>query len=68
MSPADAIAGITNSVTRLFTWDLNLEAFLTFGPNAPAFVNSLDTLRYADGFWILLNAPVTWDMPVFTPG
>ncbi|HJN91747.1 MAG TPA: hypothetical protein QGF05_03335, partial [Dehalococcoidia bacterium] len=63
-----AIADISSAVTRVFTWDLDIEAFLTFGPSDPAFVNTLTTLRYGDGFWILLNRDVSWDMPVFTPG
>ena len=68
MPIADAIADISSAVTRVFTWDLDIEAFLTFGPSDPAFVNTLTTLRYGDGFWILLNRDVSWDMPVFTPG
>ncbi len=68
MPIADAIADIALAVTRVFTWDLATESFLTFGPADPAFVNTLSALGYGDGFWILLNTPVTWDMPIFTPG
>ena len=61
---AQAIAPIANVVLGIWTWEIPSQSFRFYSPTALAFLNSLETLRFGDGFWILVDRAVTWDMPV----
>jgi hypothetical protein len=58
-----AIASIADSVEGIWTWDIPTRSFRFYSPTAPSFLNSLETLRFLDAFWILLDRSLTWEMP-----
>ena len=60
---AQAIAPIADSVEGIWTWDIPTRSFRFFSPTASGFLNSLRTLRFLDAFWILVDRPLTWEMP-----
>ena len=61
---AEAIAPIADVVLGVWTWEIPSQSFRFFSPTAPAFLNSLQTLQFGDGFWILVSRAVTWELPV----
>ena len=60
---AAAVSGMGSALTALWTWDAVRQQFLQYSPDAPAFLNTLDTLDYGDGVWILVSRSVTWPQP-----
>ena len=60
---ADAVAGLGDALDAVFAWDQAAQAFLRYGPTAPAFLNTLDTLDYGQGIWVLVNRAVDWAQP-----
>ena len=54
-----AQSGLVDRVARLFVWDASRQAFDTFAPTAPPFINSVRVLRYGQGAWALVPGPAT---------
>ena len=63
MPVGDAIAGLEDTLVAIFTWDASVQAFLSFKPGAPAFLNSLSELHNGDGVWIEVSGAATWNQP-----
>ena len=57
----DAVESFAGSLEMLFTWDAAAQAFQSYGPSVPAFLNSADTLRFGDGVWMLMTEAATWE-------
>ncbi|MEE9278260.1 MAG: hypothetical protein V3V06_07605 [Dehalococcoidia bacterium] len=58
---AEAVAGIGGALVTLFTWDAAQQAFLSFSPTAPAFLNTATTLNFGDGVWVQVSGSATWN-------
>jgi len=56
----DAVASFAGVLETLFTWDAAAQAFRSYGPNVPSFLNTADTLRFGDGVWMLMTEAATW--------
>ncbi len=59
----DAVEEIAGRLTALFTWDAAALGFLSYRPDALAFLNTALVLRSGQGVWILLASPATWNQP-----
>jgi hypothetical protein len=60
---ADAIAGITDALEALFTWNAEDGVFLSFRPDGPIFLNTAEFLNYGDGLWVNITSPTVWSQP-----
>ena len=56
----DAVESFAGSLETLFTWDATAQAFRSYGPSVPSFLNTADTLRFGDGVWMLMTEAATW--------
>ena len=63
LEPAESFAGIAAALNAAFAFDSTVEAFTSFGPSRPPFLNDLTPLVYGDGFWALMDAAATWSQP-----
>ena len=63
LEPAESFAGIAAALNAAFAFDSAVEAFTSFGPSRPGFLNDLTPLIYGDGFWALMDATATWSQP-----
>ena len=64
----EALATVDGSFSGVFVWDPLAKIFLSFNPNAPAFINDLEELILGDGLWINIDDPngASWTQPDFT--
>ena len=60
---ADAFASLGSALNTAFTWNSASQAFLIYGPERPAFLNTASVLNYGDGIWIDVNHTVVWQQP-----
>ena len=66
---AEAVAHLDDVLLGVWVWDPELNAFLTYGPDSPSFLNTLTTLEYGAGTWILTSgASASASFPVLAPG
>ena len=63
LEPGESFAGIAAALNAAFAFDSAVEAFTSFGPSRPGFLNDLTPLVYGDGFWALMDAAATWSQP-----
>lgn len=63
-----ATAGIASSIRSLFAWDAVAQAFQSYIPDLPTFLNTLGELGAGDGVWLFVENPagVIWDQPAIT--
>ncbi len=63
-----ATESITSSIRSLFAWDALAQAFQSYIPDLPTFLNTLDQLRAGDGVWLFVDDPagVIWEQPAIT--
>ena len=65
---ADATASIAGQFSALFTWDAAAQAFKSFKPDAPPFLNTLNDLAQGDGIWLHVSAAAgaVWEQPALS--
>ena len=62
--PAEiAFAGLGADLQVAFTWDAAAQAFRSYAPGRPAFLNDLTSLSFGDGVWLQVQRDLTWDQP-----
>ena len=61
----EATTSLGGGFDTLFTWDAAAEAFLSYGPTRPPFLNTLSALQVGDGVWINTPEGGTWEQPAF---
>jgi Raf kinase inhibitor-like YbhB/YbcL family protein len=61
----DATESLADSLLAAFTWDPSGQAFRSFSPSAPDFINTLDEMALGDGVWANLSQAATWLQPPF---
>ena len=59
---SEIVAGIPE-VQGLFRWDSERQQFDSWIRDAPAFLNTLGTVRVGDGRWVWVNAEALWPLP-----
>ncbi len=55
-----ALAGLGDALISVAAYDPARALFTTYRPDAPAFLNDLDTLRSGQAVWVQLRADVVW--------
>ena len=60
---SEALNAIGSEVNLAATYDAQRQAFLTWSPDVPAFLNDLETLDYGQGLWLDVRAHIRWDQP-----
>ena len=67
---ADATAPIAGQFGAIFGWDATGQAFQSFQPNVPPFLNTLTDLRSGDGLFIFVTDSdgAVWPQPAVTSG
>ena len=59
---ADAVAGLGDALTNLFTWDAGPQQFRSYDPALPIpSLNSAKALGFGDGVWVIVSRDVVWD-------
>ena len=59
----EAVAGLGDALTALFTWDAVQQRFLTYNPSGPGFLNTAERFRHGEGVWLLADRAATWEQP-----
>lgn len=65
---ADAAAELGSAFSGAFGWGSSAQAFSSFDPTRPGFLNDFTVLNNGDAFWVRTNAATNWDQPVRGPG
>ncbi|PZC41840.1 MAG: hypothetical protein DK306_002461, partial [Chloroflexi bacterium] len=60
---AEAFGGLGSALVSAFTWNSQNQAFRSYGPDRPDFLNTARVLNYGDGVWIDVNRDVVWHQP-----
>ena len=60
------IENLFGEFESIFAWDATAQAFISFRPNLPAALNSLQELRPGDAVWVSVTQPngAVWDSPL----
>ena len=61
---ADAIADIVDVTDAVAAFDAGSQSFRTWNATAPAFLNTLATLKQGEAIWVQVTAPIDWVQPV----
>lgn len=59
----EAISGIKYAVEAVYSWDHEAQEWLTYHSDLPHMANSLKTLNFAQGVWIIMNKDASWKQP-----
>ena len=59
----EATVSLGTALNAAFIWDAETQAFLSFTPGRPDFLNSAQTIDYGDGVWIDVARDATWSQP-----
>ncbi len=66
-TPVDqAVAPIAERVDSLSTWNALQQAFPSYDPSGLSVLNTLAEVRFGDGVWIRVTAPIDWVQPAAT--
>lgn len=63
-TPAEAAFGeLGGDLLITFTWDAAAQAFRSFAPGRPSFLNDLKSLDFGDGIWLQVGSDPLWVQP-----
>lgn len=59
----DAIGDLGRALRLVSLWDAPAQAFRSFAPDRPPFLNTATTLLHGQGLWLDVNRDLTWRQP-----
>ena len=59
----DAFVGLGDAVRAAFIWDPEAEEYLVWFRDAPAGLNTLETIPYSRPLWLVMDEATTWNQP-----
>jgi len=62
-SVEDAFASLSGTSYTVWMWDSQSQSYLSYSPDRPAFLNTLETLDHGTAIWILVDGATTWTQP-----
>ena len=60
---ADAVAGLSDALVALYTYDTLAQRFRSFQTALPLALNSATVLKNGDGVWLQVSRAMNWNQP-----
>ena len=57
-----SFASLGDDLEAVWSWDSGSDSFLTFRPDLPAALNTLQTISVGDAVWILMANARSWSL------
>ncbi|MEE9278129.1 MAG: class F sortase [Dehalococcoidia bacterium] len=58
-----AVANLGDALISLFTWDAEAQAFRSYAPGRPSFLNTAKVLNHGEALWIQVSRATAWRQP-----